>query len=172
MRRVVFLCIGNACRSQMAEGFARTYGRDVMEAWSAGLYPATGIPEQTMRIMAEKNIVLDKAFPKRIDEIPPPPPDLYVNMSGLPVPGGQGIETRVWDVKDPYQSSDAEFRAARDRIEGLVMALIMELRANGRQAASAGPSPTPDQPPRTNPSAPSQNLRGGGPGRRGWRRGL
>lgn len=165
MRRVLFLCIGNACRSQMAEGFARAYGRDVMEAWSAGLYPAASIPEQTTRIMAEKNILLDKAFPKRLDEIPPPLPDLYVNMSGLPVPGGQGIETRVWDVKDPYQMSDAEFRAARDRIEALVMALIMELRTNARTA------PLPESRPASNPAA-SQHPRGGAPGRRGWRRGL
>jgi arsenate reductase len=162
MRRVVFLCIGNACRSQMAEGFARTYGRDVMDAWSAGLYPATAIPEQTMRIMAEKNIVLQHAFPKRLDEVPPPVPDLYVNMSGLPVPGGQFVETRVWDVKDPYQLSDDMFRKCRDEIERLVMALIMELRTKGRATSAAPQSSDPR----------GGDPRGGAPGRRGWRRGL
>lgn len=161
MRRVVFVCIGNACRSQMAEGFARAYGRDVMDAWSAGLYPATSIPEQTMRIMGEKNIVLQHAFPKRLDELPPPNPDLYVNMSGLPVPGGQFVETRVWEVKDPYQNSDAMYRQIRDQIEGLVMALIMELRVKDRGG--------PQQPSRSD--APS-DPRPGGPGKRGWRRGL
>ncbi|MGI8990585.1 MAG: arsenate reductase ArsC, partial [Bryobacteraceae bacterium] len=39
MKRVLFVCIGNCCRSQMAEGFANTYGRDVLAAGSAGLAP-------------------------------------------------------------------------------------------------------------------------------------
>ena len=43
-KRVLFVCIGNACRSQMAEAFARAYGSDVLVASSAGLFPAKAVP--------------------------------------------------------------------------------------------------------------------------------
>jgi arsenate reductase len=160
MKRVVFICIGNACRSQMAEAFARAYGSDVMHAWSAGLFPASAIPRQTIRMMEEKNIPLRDAFPKRLDEVPFDDPDLYINMSGLPVPGAQFVPTRTWNVQDPYQQSDELFREVRDQIEGLVMALVLELRAEARPVQTGQPAPaTPAKPP-------------GGPGKRGWRRGL
>ena len=48
---MLFVCIGNACRSQMAEGFARSYGADVMEAHSAGLAPAVSVPSLTRQVM-------------------------------------------------------------------------------------------------------------------------
>lgn len=161
MRKVVFVCIGNACRSQMAEGFARAYGRDVMDAWSAGIYPASAVPEQTLRIMQEKNLPLQHAFTKHLDEVPSPDPEIYVNMSGLPIPGSQNAEVRVWTVKDPYQSSDEFFRQIRDQIEGLVMGLIMELRQRDRATA-----------PQSTQTRSQPSDRQGAPGRRGWRRGL
>ena len=52
-KRVLFVCIGNSCRSQMAEAFARAYGRDVVAPASAGVYPANVIAPDTMRAMAE-----------------------------------------------------------------------------------------------------------------------
>ena len=48
-QRVLFVCVGNACRSQMAEGFARAYGKDVMVPESAGLAPAMTVPDETGR---------------------------------------------------------------------------------------------------------------------------
>ena len=61
-KRVLFVCVGNACRSQMAEGFARTYGSDVMIPASAGLAPASGVASATIRAMDEKNIDLRDHF--------------------------------------------------------------------------------------------------------------
>ena len=65
-KRVLFVCIGNACRSQMAEGFARTYGDDVLIAASAGVAPAVKIPSDTIRAMEEKNIDIRDQFPKAL----------------------------------------------------------------------------------------------------------
>jgi len=56
LKRVLFVCIGNACRSQMAEGFARAYGADVMIPASAGLAPAMNVARDTKTAMAEKDI--------------------------------------------------------------------------------------------------------------------
>src|SRR6266852_6816262 len=84
--RVLFVCIGNSCRSQMAEGFARAYGSDVMEASSAGVAPATIIAPLTRQVLAESNIRIDDHFPKGLDLVSRENFDVLVNLSGLPVP--------------------------------------------------------------------------------------
>ena len=85
--KVLFVCIGNAHRSQMAEGFARTYGSDVLEADSAGLSPVSGIPEVTHKVMGEKGISLEEQFPKAVHEVRLHDVDLIVNMTGVPLRG-------------------------------------------------------------------------------------
>ena len=91
--RVLFLCIGNSCRSQMAEGFARTYGSDVMEPLSAGLYPARDIALLTKLVMIEKNIDISEQFPKGLEGIPSGPVATVINMSGQRIPTP---EDRPW----------------------------------------------------------------------------
>lgn len=125
-RRVLFVCLGNACRSQMAEGFARTYGKDVMEPASAGLYPAMNVPHETLRTMAEKNIDISAQFPKPVTSFPRNHFDLVVNISGYPIPGYP--LARPWTVNDPIGGSPEQYRATRDYIEQLVMKLIVEFR--------------------------------------------
>src|ERR1700676_3620098 len=68
-KRVLFVCIGNSCRSQMAEGFARAYGSDVMLARSAGLSPALMIAPLTKQVLTEKNINIEDQFPKGLDMV-------------------------------------------------------------------------------------------------------
>ena len=53
--KVLFLCTGNACRSQMAEGWARHLKSDVIEAWSGGIWPA-GVSSRAMQVMAEAGV--------------------------------------------------------------------------------------------------------------------
>ena len=56
---VLFVCVGNACRSRMAEAFANAYGSDVLDASSAGLVPATRSSRTTRQVMSEKRIAID-----------------------------------------------------------------------------------------------------------------
>jgi arsenate reductase len=133
--RVLFLCVGNACRSQMAEGFARAYGADVLEPQSAGLSPYSHLPEQTREAMLEKGVDVSKQFPKGIDEIDLASIDLIVNLSGTPIPPGRG-NVRNWDVPDPFGFAEAVYRQARDEIERRVMELVLETR-RARPAAPA-----------------------------------
>jgi arsenate reductase (thioredoxin) len=128
--RVLFVCVGNACRSQMAEGFARAYGKDVMAPDSAGLAPAMMVPVETRQTMAEKNIDISEQFPKPVTIFPPGHFDAVVNISGYPVPGYS--QTLDWKVNDPIGGSAAEYRAARDQIEQLVMKLILDLRRKNK----------------------------------------
>jgi arsenate reductase (thioredoxin) len=125
--RVLFVCIGNACRSQMAEAFARALGSDVISAESAGLWPAGRIPSITVELMLEKNIRLDGSFPKGLGETGTGF-DLIVNISGEPLPVPVSAPVREWDVEDPIFLPTERQREIRDQIEALVRDLIAELR--------------------------------------------
>jgi len=127
-QRVLFVCVGNSCRSQMAEGFARTYGRDVMEAESAGLAPAPLVATITQEVMAEKNIDLGEHFPKGIDEVSLASYDLIVNISGYPFPVPTRAPIRNWDVPDPIGGKRKVHERAAQQVENLVMQLILDLR--------------------------------------------
>jgi arsenate reductase len=131
MTRVLFLCIGNSCRSQMAEGFARTYGRDVISAQSAGIAPAPEVAPLTKKVMLEKNIDLSGSFPKGPDLVPYNSFDLVVNMSGTRLMQGQ-VPMEDWNVRDPMGESEDVFRQVAQQIESLVMNLVLRLRAAKR----------------------------------------
>jgi arsenate reductase (thioredoxin) len=130
VKRVLFVCIGNACRSQMAEGFARKYGSDVIIAGSAGLAPAMGVARDTKSAMAEKDIDLRDHFPKSVRHLGRAQFDLVVNMSGSEIPPEliPGATLLEWDVDDPVFLKYEDHCKVRDQIEALVMKLILDLR--------------------------------------------
>jgi arsenate reductase len=99
-KRVLFVCIGNSCRSQMAEAFARAYGADTLWVQSAGLGPAPMVAPLTRQILEEKNVRSDYQFPKGLDMMAREKFDLVVNMSGrkFKFPSGEMVE---WVVRDP-----------------------------------------------------------------------
>ncbi len=134
MKHVLFLCIGNSCRSPMAEGFARAYGADVLEPVSAGLAPASIIQPLTKQVMEAKNISLEEQFAKDLGQIDLQQIDLIVNMSGRPLPSGLPVEVREWRIQDPMGRDEATYIAVRDQIEHLIMGLILDLRREGRPA--------------------------------------
>jgi arsenate reductase len=131
-QRVLFVCIGNSCRSQMAEGFARAFGGDVMIPASAGLAPASRVAPTTIRAMDERNIDLRDHFPKSLRQLGRAEFDLTVNMTGFFLP--REFKGRIvdWEVADPVFMEYAEHCAIRDEIEALVMKLVLELRAAPR----------------------------------------
>jgi arsenate reductase len=139
-QRILFLCLGNSCRSQMAEAFARAYGHDVIDPVSAGLTPALQVDPRTRAVMAERGISLDQQFPKPLEEVLSPLPTFLINLSGAPVPRvAASIPTEAWTVRDPVGSSEAFHREVRDDIEARVMQLILRLRQH---------KPDPSQSPR------------------------
>jgi arsenate reductase (thioredoxin) len=126
--RVLFICIGNSCRSQMAEGFTRHYGSDVMIAASAGLAPAFMVAQDTVRAMDEKNIDIRNQFPKSLKQLGRAQFDLLVNMSGFDLPSEIDTPVRNWPVPDPVAKDYETHCQIRDEIETRVMGLILELR--------------------------------------------
>jgi len=136
--RVLFVCIGNSCRSQMAEAFARLYGSDVLIAASAGLAPAYIVAPDTMAAMAEKNLDLRDHFPKSIRQLGRAQFDLIVNLSGAPLPPEVTTPVVEWDVADPVSMSYQEHCEVRDYIERLVMNFVLELRAKQQEPKFKG----------------------------------
>jgi arsenate reductase (thioredoxin) len=126
--RVLFVCIGNSCRSQMAEAFARAYGSDTIIASSAGVSPASIIAPLTRKVLIEKNIPIGDQYPKGMEMALREPFDVIVNMSGLPL----AIEAKRavnWQVQDPIGHDEGVYRHVAAQIEEMVMRLILELRA-------------------------------------------
>jgi len=140
-KRVLFVCIGNACRSQMAEAFARTYGGDVIVPASAGLAPAVKVASDTIRAMDAKGIDLRDQFPKSLRHLGRSQFDLVVNMSGMELPPIPGAQSREWDIPDPIYLKYDEHCEIRDEIEHLVMRLILDLRSEQRELPRAHSRP-------------------------------
>ena len=129
-KRVLFVCIGNSCRSQMAEGFARAYGDDILIAQSAGLSPASIVQPLTQQVLAQRNIRIDRQFPKGLEILKREQFDLVINMSGEKLPVAPGTTVRDWPVRDPIGQTEAIYKSVAEQIEGLVMRLILELRSS------------------------------------------
>ena len=138
--RILFVCMGNACRSQMAEGFARHFGGDVVEAQSAGMMPLGSVPSQTRKVMLEREAPIDEQYPKGVEVFRNTEFDIVVNMSGVMLPKGLKEKERRWTVADPYGRSDGAYRQVRDELEKMVRELLEQVRAaNGEIPAPAKP---------------------------------
>ena len=117
----------------MAEGFARKYGADVMEPASAGLSPAAIVQPLTKQVMQPKNINIDDQYPKDLSSIDVSSFHLIINISGAKLPCRLPIEVRDWNIEDPIGRSEEFYVAVCDKIEHLVMSLILELRREARK---------------------------------------
>jgi arsenate reductase len=128
---VLFVCIGNSCRSQMAEGFARHHHAELIAASSAGLLPAAIVQPETIAVMAEKGVSIEGQRPKPICDVDWKSCDLVINISGTGImqmlPGYKGGNL-IWPVEDPMGRPLRRYRRSRDRIEALVNELAETLR--------------------------------------------
>lgn len=131
-KRVLFVCIGNSCRSPMAEGFARAYGSDVLEAASAGLAPAMVVQPQTRKVMRDKSIPLDdEQFPLDLGMMDLSRFDLIVNLSGEKLAFPTPCPVVDWAVRDPIGKGERVYQQVCDEIETLVTRLVADLRRQG-----------------------------------------
>jgi len=129
--KVLFVCIGNACRSQMAEAIARHAASDVIEPSSAGLVPFGEIPATTRIVLDERGISTDGQTSKPLRAEDLSAADLVINMTGR---SGAAVFSEPmprfedWDVGDPYGLNLEIYRAIRDEIEARVEDLAQRLR--------------------------------------------
>jgi len=136
MPRVLFVCVENSNRSQMAEAFARALGGERVEARSAGSRPSGQINPRAIAFMAERGIDLGAQRSKSLDEIGAEPFDAVVTMGcGDACPWVPATRREDWALPDPKLLDDAGFRGVRDEIERRVTALLGELDVAARVPA-------------------------------------
>jgi protein-tyrosine-phosphatase len=130
MKRVLFVCVENAGRSQMAEAFARKYGGGKVEALSAGTMPAKEVNPVVIQVMQEKGIDLTANKPKAITRQMVQDADMIIVMGCsaegfCPAP----LLNKVvdWQIKDPKDKPVEKVREIRDEIESRVRKLISEI---------------------------------------------
>ncbi len=123
--RVLFVCVENSCRSQIAEGFARKLGKDILEVWSAGSKPSGKVNETAVQVMKEKDIDLTYHKSKGLDDLPKVKWDYVITMGcGDACPFVPSKAKEDWDLPDPKKMSLEEFRKVRDDIESRVKDLV------------------------------------------------
>ncbi|HXG12280.1 MAG TPA: arsenate reductase ArsC [Gemmataceae bacterium] len=127
-KRVLFVCIENSNRSQMAEAFARLHGGERIEAYSAGSRPAGRINPRAVEFMREVGYDLSRHRSKSLAEVPAGPYDAVVTMGcGDACPAVKARLRDDWQIPDPKELPDAQFREVRDFIEQKVRALLKEI---------------------------------------------
>ena len=134
---LLFVCIENSNRSQMAEGFARTLGDGRVTAFSAGSRPSGQVNPRATRFMKEKDIDLNVQRSKGLEDLPNVEWDYIVTMGcGDACPHLPARHRVDWDLQDPKLMDDSGFRAVRDQIEALVNDLMVEaMRPNATGGA-------------------------------------
>jgi protein-tyrosine-phosphatase len=125
---VLFVCVENANRSQMAEAFARLHGGDVLVASSAGSRPVARVNPRAVRAMRERGYDLSAHRPKSVGEFRGRRVDVAVTMGcGDECPWLDAARRVDWDLPDPRDLGEPEFCRVRDEIERRVRALIADL---------------------------------------------
>ena len=119
--RILFLCVENAGRSQMAEGFAKALAPSGMEIFSAGSAPAKDLNPAAVEAMWEKGIDISTQVPKGLNDLPEGIFDLIVGMGcGDACPAHRAKRVITWDIPNPKGESIETVRQIRDRIESRV----------------------------------------------------
>jgi arsenate reductase (thioredoxin) len=136
--RVLFVCLGNACRSPIAEAIARSIANNVIEPASAGLYPLGRLPEATEQILRANGYSIEGLSSKPLTLEAVQLADHVVNMSGedidlhLPRNSPEAVrlarKMEVWDVQDPYGEDTATYQRILEHLESRIVLLAARLR--------------------------------------------
>jgi arsenate reductase (thioredoxin) len=125
-KRIVFVCVENSNRSQMAEAFARIHGGGRVEAYSAGSRPSGRVNPRAVEFMREVGYDLTTHQSKGLVDLPPGEFDAVVGMGcgdeGCPLVRARRREE--WNIPDPKEMPTEQYRAVRDQIEAEVKRLL------------------------------------------------
>jgi protein-tyrosine-phosphatase len=129
MKKVLFVCVENSSRSQMAEAFARMHGQGRVEAFSAGSRPSGKVNPKAIAAMKERDYDLSFHTSKSLDQIPSHRFEFVITMGcGDACPHVLAVHREDWDIPDPRDMNPEEFRKVRDSIESKVLDLLDRVR--------------------------------------------
>lgn len=129
MKKVLFVCIENSNRSQMAQAFAKIHGKGIVEAYSSGSRPSGKINPKAIEAMKELGYDLTTHTSKSLDEIPNIEYDFVATMGcGDECPFVRAKIREDWAIPDPKDLPPDEFRNVRDLIEQKVKEMLVRLQ--------------------------------------------
>lgn len=124
-KRLLFVCVENSCRSQIAEAFARIHGGDSVEAYSAGSRPSGVVNPKAIETMSEIGYDLATHSSKSLDEVPQVEYDFVATMGcGDECPLVRATIREDWQIPDPKHMGPDDFRKVRDEIERSVKTVL------------------------------------------------
>ncbi|MDO8640311.1 MAG: arsenate reductase ArsC [Nitrosarchaeum sp.] len=133
MKKILFVCVENAGRSQMAEAFFRKYMPKGFEAISAGTKPSTKVNPIVLQAMKEIGIDIENQTPKHISQQIISESDKAINMGCMDKESCPALfmkDILDWQIPDPKGKSIEEVRKIRDQIKTKVMILIKSIEEN------------------------------------------
>ena len=126
--RVVFVCVENSCRSQMAEAFGRMHGGDRVEVFSTGSNPSGQVNATAIELMWEVGYDLSTHRSSPSSTLPPGEFDVLVSMGcGDDCPVVSAARRIEWEIPDPKHMPLSDFRGVRDHVEAEVVRLLASL---------------------------------------------
>jgi arsenate reductase len=129
--KLLFVCVENANRSQMAQAFANLFGGDRLEASSAGSKPSGQVNPRAVQFMQELGYDLTTHASKSLDEFAGQTIEVAVTMGcGDACPMVNARRREAWEIPDPKHLPDDEFRGVRDLIAAKVKTLVESVLAN------------------------------------------
>ena len=130
MPRLLFVCVENSNRSQMAEAFARMHGGADVEAYSAGSKPSGKVNPRAIEAMKERGYDLSKHGSKSLTEIPQGEYEYVVTMGcGDACPWIPAKHREDWELPDPKNLPPKEFAKVRDDVERRVIELLRRAKS-------------------------------------------
>jgi arsenate reductase (thioredoxin) len=128
-KKILFVCVQNASRSQMAQGFSEALAKGELDVYSAGSRPSFHINPLAIEVMKEKDIDLSGRRPKGLSDLPPVAMEYLITMgceeTCPAVPTRKIIE---WQIPDPKGKPIDEIRRIRDMVETKVRTLLEEVQ--------------------------------------------
>ncbi len=130
--RVLFICIGNSCRSPMAESIAQRDSAHIFHCTSAGLTPLGVVQKQTIATLQVNGYPVENLFSNAINKDEWAAADLVINMSGYPkqrvCPSSEWHKVEDWPVEDPYGADPIVYQRIFEDIRTRIESLTARLR--------------------------------------------
>jgi arsenate reductase len=128
--KIAFICVENARRSQMAQGFAEALGQEELKVYSAGSRPSWAIDPLVIEVMREKGIDLSSKRPKSLNDLPPIEMDYLITMGCEETcPAISAKKIIEWEIPDPKGKPIDEVRRIRDMLAVKVKMLLEEVES-------------------------------------------
>lgn len=127
---ILFVCVGNSCRSPMAEAIARKLGGGLVEARSAGLAPTGWIAERTLMTLESLGYSAEGLWSKGLDSVSSDEIDIVVSLLGDDsldmIPVAAGVTHEAWAILDPFGEDEEVYLGVAHRLEARIRRLIDE----------------------------------------------